>query len=136
MGIIVTTELVQVWVKITIVPILHQFYEMRVWDLNQLGGLNQVSLMHLLTNASNMWEIYPWFWKIWFSLKIKELINNNWIKENVRHRAFNCCLTQSPGILFLATRSILYPTTEKNHPVAVWILKGEKKSWKRVWWTR
>ena len=42
---------------------------------------------------------------------------NKYIKENVRHRAFNSCLSQFPRIFFSATRAILYPTTEKNHPV-------------------
>ena len=37
---------------------------------------------------------------------------NHYIKENVRHRAF-----KSPGFFYLTTRLILYPTTEKNHPV-------------------
>ena len=39
------------------------------------------------------------------------------MKENVRHKTFNFCLTQFPGRFFLATIAILYPTTEKNHPV-------------------
>ena len=48
---------------------------------------------------------------------MKELIINKYIKENVRHRTFNCCLTQSPRIFFLVTTLIRYPTTEENHPV-------------------
>ena len=39
------------------------------------------------------------------------------MKENVRHKTFNFCLAQFPERFFLATRAILYPTTEKNHPV-------------------
>ena len=58
-------------------------------------------------------------------MKIKELTINTWMKENVRHRTFNGCLIQSPGIFFLSTRAILYPTTEKNHPVC--LVFDEKK---------
>ena len=56
-------------------------------------------------------------------MKIEELNINKYIKENVRHRAFNSCLTEFPGVSFLATRAVLYPTTEKNHPVS-WMLRS------------
>ena len=38
--------------------------------------------------------------------KKKELIINNHIKENIKHEALNCCLTQYPGVLFVVTRAI------------------------------
>ena len=48
---------------------------------------------------------------------MEELNINNYIKENIRHKALICWFKRSSKDFFLATRAILYPTTEKNHPV-------------------